>query len=154
MTARDLEVVPVAGADREAQFRALVVTGAAGECWEWLGAKSNHGYALLSIHRASHLALIYSGRPKTASFALHSCDNPGCVNPDHLRWGTPKENAADMVQRKRHQANRKQSCIRGHPLSGENLIARPGGQRGCRTCQRKFHAEYKARKKEARNAAR
>lgn len=31
--------------------------------------------------------------------ALHSCDNPPCVNPHHLRWGTNRENALDRAER-------------------------------------------------------
>ena len=34
--------------------------------------------------------------------ALHSCDNPPCINPDHLRAGTQADNSADMVRRGRH----------------------------------------------------
>jgi predicted XRE-type DNA-binding protein len=31
----------------------------------------------------------------------HSCDNPGCLNPDHLMRGSQKQNIADMVSRNR-----------------------------------------------------
>lgn len=33
---------------------------------------------------------------------LHSCDNPACCNPLHLREGTNKDNASDRSERKRH----------------------------------------------------
>lgn len=42
--------------------------------------------------------------PKGA-FILHSCDNPSCVNPDHLRVGNAKDNVADMDARKRRVSN-------------------------------------------------
>lgn len=54
---------------------------------------------------ASHIALHLDGRPRPeGASALHSCDNPGCVNPAHLRWGTQAENIQDRVSRKRNGA--------------------------------------------------
>ncbi len=40
--------------------------------------------------------------PDKGYFALHSCDNKWCVNPQHLRWGTQKDNVADCLSRCRH----------------------------------------------------
>jgi len=40
--------------------------------------------------------------PEPGLWALHSCDNPGCVNPDHLRWGTELDNIKDAIARRKH----------------------------------------------------
>ena len=51
--------------------------------------------------RASRIALtIKLGRSLNA-LALHTCDNPGCVKPDHLYEGTDRHNAMDCTERKR-----------------------------------------------------
>lgn len=122
------------------------------ECWLWTGARNDRGYGQLSTRKATHVALELAGnlRP-VGALALHSCDNPPCCNPNHLRWGTDAENAADMVQRQRHHANRKTECVRGHPLSGDNLRIRPNGQRACRTCHLADSQKHKAKLRSARN---
>jgi len=122
------------------------------ECWEWKGSKSVGGYGVIGKRRATHVALFIDGKPRVDSLkALHSCDNPPCCNPNHLRWGTDKDNADDMVGRRRHHANSRDFCLKGHPFSGDNLIARKNGQRGCRICQRAMNAAYKARKRSKKN---
>ena len=50
------------------------------------------------------LALIAAtGEQPMGRFALHSCDNPRCVEPTHLRWGTHADNMRDKVERCRHR---------------------------------------------------
>jgi hypothetical protein len=47
------------------------------------------------------VALYLSGVDVKDLFVLHSCDNPPCCNPNHLRTGTAKDNSRDMVERGR-----------------------------------------------------
>jgi len=67
---------------------------------------------------AHKLALIFwnNGEEKEGLQALHSCDNPACCNPTHLRWGTPKDNIYDAMERGHHK---KPPVYRGeaHPHS-------------------------------------
>lgn len=54
--------------------------------------------------KASRVSLILDGRDPGPLLALHTCDNPGCVNPAHLYPGTRANNNADMVARGRSNA--------------------------------------------------
>lgn len=81
-------------------------------CWEWGGARQGTGYGVLWIrlddgtetHRLAHrlsYAIHKEAIPQGVN-VLHSCDNPPCCNPAHLRLGTQRENSADMSLRDRH----------------------------------------------------
>lgn len=77
-------------------------------CWEWTGYKSTHGYGKVRVggpqvlaHRVSYT--IFVGPISPFQQALHKCDNPGCVNPDHIFLGTSKDNMADMARKKRYR---------------------------------------------------
>lgn len=68
-------------------------------CWDWQAQKDKDGYGRFqsgSAHRWSYKH--YKGDP-TGLFVCHSCDNPGCVNPDHLWLGTHQDNMKDMVKK-------------------------------------------------------
>lgn len=74
-------------------------------CIEWIGGKCKAGYGrrwykgkLWGAHRA---ALDELGKLNPALQVLHKCDNPSCVNPEHLFQGTQKENMQDKVQKGR-----------------------------------------------------
>ena len=71
------------------------------DCWDDLdgyGGASVNGYPSLGRSRVMHLVLEADGQPRPpapANYGLHSCDDPQCWNPDHLRWGSHEENLAD-----------------------------------------------------------
>jgi hypothetical protein len=93
----------------------------AGSCWTWPGARTKAGYGLLSWEKrktyAHRLALVLStGEAPEGMHVLHSCDNPPCCNPAHLRWGTQRDNARDSVERGRaRRATGDASGARLHP---------------------------------------
>jgi hypothetical protein len=64
----------------------------------------------------------------------HTCDNPGCVNPEHLYAGNQFDNERDKIERGRHDNQKKLYCPKGHPYFGYNLIEYRTG-RSCRACQ-------------------
>lgn len=75
-------------------------------CWEWIGCISN-GYGQLmrkgNHYRAHRYVLMLSGIEVPAHLVvLHACDNPKCVNPDHLSIGTQLDNWNDCVRKDRH----------------------------------------------------
>ena len=77
-------------------------------CHIWNGTKSKQKskggkdfpYGVInygSKHYAVHVFACESAhgeKPSSKHHALHSCDNPSCCNPDHLRWGTAQENSS------------------------------------------------------------
>lgn len=76
-------------------------------CYVWLNAKFKSGYGQFGVRGKSKLAHriaweIANGAIPDGLCVLHKCDNPGCVNPDHLFLGTQKDNVRDMVDKKRY----------------------------------------------------
>lgn len=76
-------------------------------CWLWLGALGKFGYGVIkrdlfgeiSAHRYSYAV---ANEPAGESYVLHRCDQPSCVNPDHLFVGTALDNSLDMVAKGRN----------------------------------------------------
>lgn len=83
------------------------------DCWEWTGALSK-GYGIMGdgisfcgerrAHRVSWTLL--NGSIPRGMMVLHTCDNPRCVNPWHMKLGTHDENMRDMVSKGRTNTNK------------------------------------------------
>ena len=73
-------------------------------CLEWSGCRFTQGYGVVRMDgkniRANRMALEHAlGRPiREGMYALHSCNNPPCCNPEHLREGTNQENVDDKLR--------------------------------------------------------
>lgn len=81
-------------------------------CWEWTASLNGWGYGQVSFrgarvgtHRISWI--LTNGDISDGLLVCHKCDNPKCVNPDHLFLGTQQDNMTDMISKDRHAAGSK-----------------------------------------------
>lgn len=117
-------------------------SGGAKACWPWLGATDKGGYGQFSVgrdgdrslHDTSHrVALRLTLGRAIDGWGLHSCDNPPCCNPAHLREGSRAENNDDALARHRFAIGERHGSarltdddvriIRAHAANGESLTA-------------------------------
>ncbi len=72
-------------------------------CWDWVGHRDCHGYSRFGRktkgHRYSYEK--FKGEIPDNLSVCHTCDNKGCVNPDHLFLGTTQDNQSDKVNKNR-----------------------------------------------------
>lgn len=112
-------------------------------CWNWQASKFKGGYGIFKFHGrkigAHRFSLwLSTGVIPEKEYACHTCDNPPCVNPKHLFWGTPQDNNKDTVSKNRWNGGNAQKthCKNGHLFDEKNTYYRPTGGRGCRACRR------------------
>lgn len=99
-----------------ARFWSKVDRRGENECWEWQGGANEQGYGrfridgrLYSPHRLA-FEMVYGPVPKHPSYhgmvIMHTCDNPRCCNPTHLRLGFQRDNVQDMINKGRFNRRR------------------------------------------------
>jgi hypothetical protein len=86
-------------------------------CWTWTASTNDDGYGWIGVtlislgkgvvrhaHRVAYM--LEHGEVPDDRKVLHGCDNPSCVNPDHLFLGTQQDNIADMVAKGRQSGTK------------------------------------------------
>jgi hypothetical protein len=86
----------------EGRFWRYVTKGEPGACWRWTGFCDKDGYGKLRDGEANRPAHVISwevhfGPVPDGMFVLHSCNNPPCPNPSHLKLGNHQENMQDRI---------------------------------------------------------
>jgi hypothetical protein len=141
----------------EERFWAFVPVRGDG-CWEWSGSVTEKGYGQFGDGRRPNNVRAHrfswelaNGPIPDGRIVLHSCDNPPCVNPAHLRLGSDAENTADMIAKGRAAWQKNPSppriklvkpqplarthCRRGHEYTPDSTGWNSRG-RHCRSCKR------------------
>lgn len=104
-SARSRTIVPL-----HVRFWQKVEKRGGNKCWIWTGARDNHGYGKIGVgggpnrvnlkaHRLSYEMRF--GLIQGQNVICHTCDNPSCVNPNHLFEGSQKDNVKDAVRKGR-----------------------------------------------------
>lgn len=103
------------------RFYSRYVVDSESGCWLWMGNKHKDGYGVICgkidgvryvkagvnmlAHRASwilHYGDIQDNGEYHGTVVMHKCDNPSCVNPEHLMLGSQKDNVHDAISKRRN----------------------------------------------------
>ena len=102
----------------------------ASKCWEWkCSCKGPGGYGVFRLKNGSVMAHRFSyelehGSIPDGTVVCHRCDNPKCVNPNHLFAGSQSENIRDCVAKERHRSVVSPSSYRANRVHRTPLNSR------------------------------
>jgi hypothetical protein len=119
------------------------------DCWIWKAGRTSKNYGSFCFYTkkpaiGAHVSsyLFHKGEIPDGQIVRHTCNNPPCVNPEHLILGSNSDNMKDMFESDRHGwTNRERThCRRGHEFSvvGIKIQHRKNGKidRSCKECIR------------------
>lgn len=107
------KVVSAHGMTADERLRFYGWTETSAGCWEWGGGRLQRGMGYgrvswmsksVTAHRLAYETWV--GPIPEGLIVRHKCDNPPCINPEHLEIGTPADNARDMIERGRKVVTR------------------------------------------------
>lgn len=101
-----MKLIPTLTETQVQRFHKRVSVGSQNECWPWTGRLTDDGYGefdvlnrTLKAHRVAYF--VANQEQPGANLVTHSCDNPPCCNPSHLKLGTKQSNADEAAVRGR-----------------------------------------------------
>lgn len=128
-------------------------------CWIWKAARRPDNYGqfkfrgqMMNANRVSWI--LHNGEIPDGLLVCHRCDNPPCINPDHLFLGSHQDNRTDAVKKGRiwvgHHRSRSTHCDKGHLFTTETTLVRKDGyHRRCRICWKLRHNAYRRERRAA-----
>jgi hypothetical protein len=125
-------------------------------CWLWTGEVLRNGYGRATCNGHRYLAhrLAYTefvGLINPGYVVDHLCNVKNCVNPNHLRCCTQRENLfAEHSNSVTKQRKQQTHCVHGHKLTEDNVYRMKCGGRACRACRTMWSREYEKTRKPRR----
>lgn len=119
----------------------LKKTDRSSNCWLWIGEVLRNGYGRATCNGKRHLAHRLSftefvGPIPPGHVVDHLCNVKNCVNPEHLRCCTQRENLfADHSNSATKIRTLQTHCVHGHELNDANIYRMKCGGRACRACR-------------------
>ena len=108
------------------RFWAFVNKGDADVCWEWSGCRKRRygNFQASSVSKQAHRVAweLQNGVIPDGMSVLHRCDNPPCVNPEHLFLGTQQDNMDDMKRKGRRLGRMTGESNHAAMLSADDVI--------------------------------